>query len=42
MLFDVAVSRVRELIPGETVEPIMGKLLVQIGEKLQANPTPGV
>ena len=37
-LIDAAVEKLKKAIPGENIEPILGKLLIQMGNKL-INPT---
>jgi len=37
-LIDAAVEKIKKAIPGENIEPILGKLLIQMGNKL-INPT---
>jgi len=37
-LIDAAVAKLKEAIPGDNIEPILGKLLIQMGNKL-VNPT---
>jgi len=37
-LIDSAVAKIKEVIPGDNIEPILGKILIQMGNKL-VNPT---
>ena len=37
-LIDAAVAKIKEAIPGDNIEPILGKILIQMGNKL-INPT---
>lgn len=37
-LIDAAVAKLKEAIPGDSIEPILGKILIQMGNKL-VNPT---
>ena len=37
-LIDAAVAKLKEAIPGDNIEPILGKILIQMGNKM-VNPT---